>query len=120
MRSCRETGYKIYDRYKDYGVHGLIDRRRRPYRHANQLPLVMETQIVQLKRDYPDWGAPKIREKLRGRCGPMRCPIGTPLATQHAECPVVCRLQGGISARHASVLLTPHDHTRRQSVSAHL
>ena len=37
----RKTGYKIYDRYKDYGVHGLTDRSRRPYRHANQLPLVL-------------------------------------------------------------------------------
>ena len=40
----RKTGYKIYDRYKDYGVHGLTDRSRRPYRHANQLPLVLETR----------------------------------------------------------------------------
>ena len=77
----RKTGYKIYDRYKDYGVHGLTDRSRRPYRHANQLPLVLETHIVRLKRDYPDWGAPKIREKLRGRCGPLRCPA---ISTVHA------------------------------------
>ncbi len=77
----RKTGYKIFDRYKDYGVHGLTDRSRRPYRHANQLPLVLETQIVRLKRDYPDWGAPKIREKLRGRCGPLRCPA---ISTVHA------------------------------------
>jgi putative transposase len=27
-----------------------------------------------MKKDYPDWGAPKIREKVRGRCGPLRCP----------------------------------------------
>ena len=77
----RKTGYKIFDRYKDYGVHGLTDRSRRPYRHANQLPLSLETQIVRLKRDYPDWGAPKIREKLRGRCGPLRCPA---ISTVHA------------------------------------
>ena len=77
----RKTGYKIYDRYKEYGVHGLTDRSRRPYRHANQLPLVLETQIVRLKKDYPDWGAPKIREKLRGRCGPLRCPA---ISTVHA------------------------------------
>jgi helix-turn-helix protein len=101
----RKTGYKIYDRYKDYGVHGLTDRSRRPYRHANQLPLVLETHIVRLKRDYPDWGAPKIREKLRGRCGPLRCPRAAPRTAastgdrdaavpQHrAECFVVCRLQ---------------------------
>jgi putative transposase len=77
----RKTGYKIFDRYKDYGVHGLTDRSRRPYRHANQLPVVVETQIVRLKRDYPAWGAPKIREKLRGRCGPLRCPA---ISTVHA------------------------------------
>ena len=77
----RKTGYKIYDRYKDYGVHGLTDGSRRPYRHANQLPLVLETQSVRLKKDYPDWGAPKIREKLRGRCGPLRCPA---ISTVHA------------------------------------
>ncbi len=77
----RKTGYKIFDRYKDYGVHGLTDRSRRPYRHAQQLPLVLETQIVRLKKEYPDWGAPKIREKLRGRCGPLPCPA---ISTVHA------------------------------------
>jgi Mn2+/Fe2+ NRAMP family transporter len=35
-----------------------------PYRHANQLPFQIETQIVRLKQDKPSWGAPKIREKL--------------------------------------------------------
>jgi putative transposase len=60
----RKTGYKIHDRYKDYGVHGLTDRSRRPYRHANQLPFQLEAQIVRLKHDKPSWGAPKIRDKL--------------------------------------------------------
>jgi putative transposase len=77
----RKTGYKLFDRYKDYGAHGLTDRSRRPYRQANQLPLVVETQMVRLKKDYPDWGAPKIREKLRGRCGPLPCPA---INTVHA------------------------------------
>jgi putative transposase len=77
----RKTGYKIYTRYKDFGAQGLTDRSRRPYRHANQLPVVVEKQIVRLKREYPEWGAPKIREKLRGRCGPLRCPA---ISTIHA------------------------------------
>ena len=42
----RKTGYKIYERYKDCGVEGLTDRSRRPYRHANQLPLAVEKLIV--------------------------------------------------------------------------
>jgi putative transposase len=34
----RKTGYKILNRYNSYGVQGLTDRSRRPYRQANQLP----------------------------------------------------------------------------------
>lgn len=60
----RKTGYKIYNRYKECGLEGLSDRSRRPYRHANQLPFQIERAILQIKREYPSWGAPKIREKL--------------------------------------------------------
>jgi putative transposase len=77
----RKTGYKIYDRYKDHGALGLTDRSRRPYRHANQLPLPIETQIVRLKREYPSWGAPKIRERLRRKYPDVRCPA---ISTVHA------------------------------------
>jgi putative transposase len=77
----RKTGYKIYDRYKDCGVEGLTDRSRRPYRQANQLPMAVEKLIVALKREYPDWGAPKIRERLRRRWPGVRCPA---ISTVHA------------------------------------
>jgi putative transposase len=46
----RKTGYKIFQRYKDCGLQGLTDRSRRPYRHANKLPLQTETLIVRLKQ----------------------------------------------------------------------
>jgi putative transposase len=61
----RKTGYKIFTRYKDCGLEGLTDRSRRPYRQANRLPFQVENLIVQLKREHPNWGAPKLREKLR-------------------------------------------------------
>lgn len=77
----RKTGYKIYDRYKDHGALGLTDRSRRPYRHANRLPLPIESHIVRLKREYPSWGAPKIRERLRRRYPDLRCPA---ISTVHA------------------------------------
>jgi putative transposase len=60
----RKTGYKILQRYRHCGLEGLTDRSRRPYRHANQLPLQIEALIVRLKQDKPTWGAPKIREML--------------------------------------------------------
>ena len=59
---ARKTGYKIYNRYKDCGIDGLTDRSRRPYRHANKLPMQIEKLIVKLKKEYPHWGAIKIRE----------------------------------------------------------
>ena len=60
----RKTGYKILTRYNAIGLEGLTDRSRRPYRHANQLPVQIETLIVRLKQDKPNWGAPKIQERL--------------------------------------------------------
>lgn len=60
----RKTGHKIISRYNDSGLEGLTDRSRRPYRHANQLPFQIEKLIVRTKQDKPNWGAPKIRERL--------------------------------------------------------
>jgi putative transposase len=77
----RKTGYKIYDRYKDCGVHGLTDRSRRPFRQATRLPAPVEARIV-LKREYPGWGAPKIREKLRQQC--LELPHCPAISTVHA------------------------------------
>jgi putative transposase len=77
----RKTGYKIYDRYKDGGLTAFTDRSRRPYRQANRLPAPVEATIVRLKREYPGWGAPKIREKLRQRITPPHVPA---ISTVHA------------------------------------
>jgi putative transposase len=77
----RKTGYKIYERYRRIGVQGLTDRSRRPYRHANQLPMAVEKAIVRLKKDYPSWGAPKIRERLKQRWPEVSCPA---ISTVHA------------------------------------
>jgi putative transposase len=74
----RKTGYKIYERYKDCGVGAFSDRSRRPHRQANRLPAPIEAVIVRLKREYPSWGAPKIREKLRQQfTGPQLPAIST-------------------------------------------
>ena len=77
----RKTGYKIFDRYKDCGVQAFTDRSRRPYRQANRLPPQLEAVIVRLKREYPGWGAPKIREKLRRQSTAPHLPA---ISTVHA------------------------------------
>ena len=77
----RKTGHKIFNRYKDCGLEGLTDRSRRPYRQANRLPFQVEDLILQLKREHPTWGAPKIREKLKRRHVEMTLPA---ISTVHA------------------------------------
>lgn len=60
----RKTGHKIFSRYKDCGLEGLQDRSRRPIRQANRIPFQVERTILQIKREKPSWGAPKIRDRL--------------------------------------------------------
>jgi len=92
----RKTGYKIYQRSKDLGLDGLTDRSRRPDRHANKLPVQVETLIVQLRREHPSWGAPKIREKLRRRHDDVHTPA---ISTVHAVLARHGRVQHGRKRR---------------------
>src|SRR5216683_2670052 len=77
----RKTGYKIFERYKDCGLGAFTDRSRRPFRQPNRLPAPLEATIVRLKREYPGWGAPKIREKLRRQVLDVQLPA---ISTVHA------------------------------------
>ncbi len=60
----RKTGYKIFARYKEFGVRGLEDRSKSAYRHPNKLPFQVEKAILRIKQEHRSWGAPKIRDKL--------------------------------------------------------
>jgi putative transposase len=77
---CREfgisrvTGHKLVERYRQNGLEAFSDRSRRPYRMANQLPFQVEALIVQIKNEFPTWGAPKIRERLLARYPEIKTP----------------------------------------------
>ena len=77
----RVTGYKIFNRYRECGLDALTDRSRRPYRHANKLPFQVERCILGIKRDYPSWGAPKVRDKLMRQFPMIKAPA---ISTVHA------------------------------------
>ena len=63
---CREfgisrvTGHKIIDRYRDSGMEAFTDRSRRPYRQGNRLPFQVEKRILQIKQEFPNWGAHRL------------------------------------------------------------
>jgi putative transposase len=95
----RKTGYKMLERYQEFGFAGLLDQSRRPYRYANKLPFSIERLILQVKREHPSWGAPKIQEKLKRRYSDVQLPA---VSTVHA-----------VLDRHGLV-----DHRRRSRAKA--
>lgn len=60
----RKTGYQIWKKYLQFGQQAFIEQKRTPYRYANKLPVQIEVLILELKKEYPNWGAPKIRDKM--------------------------------------------------------
>ena len=60
----RTTGHNLIKRYRQMGSEALVAQSRAPKRYANKLPIQVEALILDLKRKYKNWGAPKIREKI--------------------------------------------------------
>ncbi len=61
----RKTGYKYLARYGAHGLGGLRDLSRAPHNQPNRVGREQETRIVQLRRQYPRWGARKLGSWLR-------------------------------------------------------
>jgi transposase InsO family protein len=66
--------YKWLKRHEAEGWEGLEERSRAAHHHPNQLGAQIEEEILKLKRRWPDWGAPKIRQKLKKAMGAKGCP----------------------------------------------
>ena len=77
----RKTGYQIWERYLRFGQEAFIEQKRTPYRYANKLPYQIEFLILELKKEYPHWGAPKIREKILRKHPDVKVPA---ISTIHA------------------------------------
>jgi len=74
----RKTGYKFWERYREYGPSGLFDESRRPDRLARRLPAELKEFIIQSKLIHPTWGAKKLRVELeRARQGVRIPTVGT-------------------------------------------
>jgi transposase InsO family protein len=101
FKISRKTGYKIFERYEECGLEGLSDRSRRPYRYANQLPEQVESAIVAAKREKPNWGARKIRERLLRRL-------------PHAVKVPACSTIHAVLDRHGLVMRTTRSRTRTE------
>ena len=61
----RRIGYKWVRRYRQEGLKGLEDRSRAPLDQAHRSSPQTVERVLEIRRDHPLWGAPKIRARLR-------------------------------------------------------
>ena len=70
-----KTFYKWRGRYGEFGDAGLENRSRRPGHSPKRTEASLEAEVVELRRQYPDWGARKIESLLKGESIPARSTI---------------------------------------------
>ena len=70
----RSTAYRIISRYENYGIEGLVERKKAPKSHPNKTTEKVEKNILELKEKYPRWGAKKIRILLFKSCSEDEIP----------------------------------------------
>jgi putative transposase len=60
----RQAGYECRTRFNREGWAGLDDHSHAPQHHPNQTPREIEQRILQLRYEYPRWGARKLHGHL--------------------------------------------------------
>lgn len=65
----RQTGYKWLKRYEAEGSRAMADRSRKPERSPARTAAAIEEVVAELRRERPDWGAPKLQVLLAERWG---------------------------------------------------
>lgn len=101
----RKTAYKFIHRFEQEGRRGLGDHSRRPHHFAHQTEELVEQLILDLKFQYPTWGAKKIKPRLEELYPQIRIPAVSTISL--------------ILARHGLVHSSPR-RLRRSSHPAHL
>jgi len=60
----RKTAYRWIERYRQYGLEGLLTRSSRPHQQAGQLPPHVVERLMQMRRRHPTWGPKKLSTLL--------------------------------------------------------
>jgi transposase InsO family protein len=63
----RQTGYEVWQRYKDGGVEGLLPQSRAPKHIPHKTPKNLVDVVVQARKEHPTWGAKKLKVMLEKR-----------------------------------------------------
>lgn len=65
----RQTGYVWLNRYRSGGSGAMVNGSRRPLHSPARTAARIEQQVIELRQQRPDWGAPKLQVVLQQQCG---------------------------------------------------
>ena len=108
----RKTLHKWLQRFKEGSWDGLKDLSRAPHSHPNAIEPQIVATILEFKRRYPFWGAPKLRQKLFDRYGedtPAESTISTVLKRQGLTRPLEHSRRATPSTQPLSHAVNPND-----------
>jgi putative transposase len=109
----RKTGYKLIDRYLQYGPQGLEERSRKPGSHPNETPAQVVQAIVEARQRHPSWGAKKLLRILTKRYARWRFPARSTVCdilSRHGLVPKQRnRRHIGHPGKPSSQILAPND-----------
>jgi transposase InsO family protein len=60
----RPTGYEWLGRYQSGGYRAVAEKSRRPNHSPQRTATVIEQWVLQMRQQYPDWGARKLKVRL--------------------------------------------------------
>lgn len=73
----RQTGYVWLRRYRADGAKAMADQSRRPRQSPRRTVPKVEQRVVELRRRWPDWGAPKLAQLLADEPGGVQLSVRT-------------------------------------------
>jgi putative transposase len=65
----RQTGYEVWNRYKEFGAEGLLPQSRAPKRRPLKTPDELIELIVQTRKAHPSWGGKKLKTVVEEQQG---------------------------------------------------
>lgn len=70
----RRVVYKWIERYQQEGAEGLMERSRAPHHQVHAIAQEVVEHLLDLKKQWPRWGAPKLLARLQREIGAGQCP----------------------------------------------
>lgn len=70
----RPTAYKYVERFKEYGMPGLLEKGRGPNSPHNKTPKNIEKKLINIRKKHPRWGAKKLKVLLEDECPDILVP----------------------------------------------